>query len=939
MITDKQRQRDYEYEADYQSKSRYTTEQWKSLLESGQLTEPQLSLLKQVYASYNHAATLLQLSFCGHATEAALLADANDMGKLLANANDIPAEVDFQGEEYWWFLFFWGKHTGAKETESLEWKLHPELGEAIGALWPDLEQRYYAFMNDVERSLQIRYTQEDSVWIAAAVLLYEKYYQNPGISADDILLMQYEVQTRAQKVFGQDVNVNTITRICNADEPGHRLRYLRDIYKYYRISYPGEFGGDRERPEDENIDDTAYIYSIYGYMTLSTLLDFVEHEYAHLVDASYVELNHSNGFVRLADFLTRQGGTVYDPEDTSEQSLALRADGEDCSAVFHRLADALIGEYPNFTYARKAHWHTEEDGRVSYLFCDVLSIEDYAHTHAGLSFLTIPDKDAVNIEIALNLPYCADEEAMLNIQEKCGKLPLMTAAPFRVENRATEGFDLIEDSQKLKASALYLYEDFKTMKEEDIIDMMSTASQILASYYTDICQNDYPAPDETMQEDPLAAALGSKLTYRAAVQVPGPQIIYKQGGSSPTSDYITRVLQGYAPTKKEETTKTEPDGESLSAPPPLLPSNPESPLPPENLSEQRPATFGEGTPSYHRTGSSPSPSSTASTHPDRREQGFRLYPKNTLIKGPVKTGKYHEAILTAVGIIEGKELSMMRIEPRSDVLEHYKEYVEEGRILHISYPDRDGDGYAGWIESRQSFGVQSGIFKTFANHCADGRYVVMMEEVNMNWAHLFGETAVLLRDNRREGMGSETAVTLSCSGETFTLPSNLYLVATCDCDVSEDTITGAVAHDFFIRSIAPNPAILKGIQVEGIHLERMMITMNQRISYFLGPDYQLGEGFFLSSPEKDPFLSLSRIFSEQIIPLLEKWFDGDMERIRYVLGDNGKQHPDTVFYQEIPFSGGLFLGEIPDSFDTGKSIYHKNTEAFFHPASYIGIYH
>ena len=27
MITDKQRQRDYEYEADYQSKSRYTTGQ------------------------------------------------------------------------------------------------------------------------------------------------------------------------------------------------------------------------------------------------------------------------------------------------------------------------------------------------------------------------------------------------------------------------------------------------------------------------------------------------------------------------------------------------------------------------------------------------------------------------------------------------------------------------------------------------------------------------------------------------------------------------------------------------------------------------------------------------------------------------------------------------------------------------------------------------
>lgn len=39
MITDKQRQRDYEYEADYQSKSRYTTEQWTNILNSASLTK------------------------------------------------------------------------------------------------------------------------------------------------------------------------------------------------------------------------------------------------------------------------------------------------------------------------------------------------------------------------------------------------------------------------------------------------------------------------------------------------------------------------------------------------------------------------------------------------------------------------------------------------------------------------------------------------------------------------------------------------------------------------------------------------------------------------------------------------------------------------------------------------------------------------------------
>ena len=63
-----------------------------------------------------------------------------------------------------------------------------------------------------------------------------------------------------------------------------------------------------------------------------------------------------------------------------------------------------------------------------------------------------------------------------------------------------------------------------------------------------------------------------------------------------------------------------------------------------------------------------------------------------------------------------------------------------------------------------------------------------------------------------------------------------------------------------------------------------------------------------------------------------------MEKIRYVLGDNGKQRKDTIFYQEMPFSNSLFKGVIPESFDTGRCIYQINESAFMNPASYIGIY-
>ena len=736
MITDKQRQRDYEYEADYQSKSRYTTEQWTNILNSGQLDEKNISLLKQIYSSFNHAATLLQLSFESGRTQEDILSQLNSAGQLLGEANSMNPEVDYEGNEYWWYLFFWGKNTDAK---TLELKMHPELTEAIGTLYPELEESYYAFMSDVERSLQTRYSQEDAVWIAAAVLLYEKYYCNPGISSDDILLMQYEVQTRSQKVYGQDVNANTITQICNADERGHRFNYLRDIYKYYRVSFPGEFEGERERPDPEEVDYDAYVYSILGYMKLSKLTDFIEHEYAHLVDESYVELTNANGFVRMAAYLSRQGGTPFSLDDTSDKALSLRADGEDASETFHKISEALLKEYPNFTYAAKGDWYVPESSTVTDVLQDILYIPSYAGHNAFIGIRTVLDEDKLNIEVSLNLPCVSDEEVMLDIHDKCNMLTLMTAAPFQVTLVPSESSDLSPSGDKIKAFVLYHYDDFKTMSEEDIVGLFSTSLEIFASYYTDICQNYYPAIEddgnveigtetgdssETGTDsvtDPLAAALGSKLTYRPAADVQGPQIIYKEGGTPVSTDFITKAIQGYGttPASDERTYENETasniSADSTSAGDEEFSSfvnkaaleGDDEEIPARktgNYSGRNTSITGAGSSAgSNRTSDSSSintasagfsgnssfasdatssaaavgaatgagsgtpvtanvsitPDSVwpypdnaiASTHPDRKEQNFRLYPKNTLIKGPVKTGKFHQAIMTAVGIL------------------------------------------------------------------------------------------------------------------------------------------------------------------------------------------------------------------------------------------------------------------------------------------------
>ena len=75
-----------------------------------------------IYSSFNHAATLLQLSFESGRTQEDILSQLNSAGQLLGEANSMNPEVDYEGNEYWWYLFFWGKNTDAK---TLELKMHP----------------------------------------------------------------------------------------------------------------------------------------------------------------------------------------------------------------------------------------------------------------------------------------------------------------------------------------------------------------------------------------------------------------------------------------------------------------------------------------------------------------------------------------------------------------------------------------------------------------------------------------------------------------------------------------------------------------------------------------------------------------------------------------------------------------------------------------------
>jgi 5-methylcytosine-specific restriction protein B len=138
------------------------------------------------------------------------------------------------------------------------------------------------------------------------------------------------------------------------------------------------------------------------------------------------------------------------------------------------------------------------------------------------------------------------------------------------------------------------------------------------------------------------------------------------------------------------------------------------------------------------------------------------------------------------------------------------------------------------------------------------------------------------------------------------------------------------------------------MKVDEINIRLLLKKMNERIEYLYDRDHTIGHAYFmnLKDPNKQNLETLSNIFRNKIIPLLQEYFYDDWEKIRLVLGDNQKEkNEDTKAFQFIKIKEGydpktLFgdtQHELLDNDDSAK-VYEINKDAFSNPKSYIKIY-
>jgi len=223
-------------------------------------------------------------------------------------------------------------------------------------------------------------------------------------------------------------------------------------------------------------------------------------------------------------------------------------------------------------------------------------------------------------------------------------------------------------------------------------------------------------------------------------------------------------------------------------------------------------------------------------------------------------------------------------------------------------------------------------------------HVLIIDEINRgNVSQIFGELITLLEEDKRMGNKEGLEVTLPYSKETFSVPSNLYIIGTMNtADRSVEALDTALRRRFSFIEMPPDKDLLSPSAVfwrlmkkygavpwdddeyqkketllfdllgaddfvknnkysfwekfvkdkkeelfskehfKGYyHLDILLEKINCRIEKLLDKDHLIGHSYFMNVYSMD---DLKNTFYRNIIPLLQEYFFGDYGKIGLVLG-------------------------------------------------------
>lgn len=206
--------------------------------------------------------------------------------------------------------------------------------------------------------------------------------------------------------------------------------------------------------------------------------------------------------------------------------------------------------------------------------------------------------------------------------------------------------------------------------------------------------------------------------------------------------------------------------------------------------------------------------------------------------------------------------------------------------------------------------------------------LLCIDEINRgNVASIFGDLISLIESSKRLGAKYEMTAILPHSQEEFGVPSNLVIVGTMNTmDKSISVLDSALQRRFKLKELLPNYKVFDAEQSDSQVIKelkekskKILTSINNRVKALLSKDCLIGHSYLMNVTSSEAILEA---ITDNIIPLLEEYFHGDIQKIRFVLNETQKSN-DYYFYKEDKDAKKAFnkFSEINDFDDEEKDFY------------------